>query len=178
MRSGARPPRLFWALAAAILIGDLVTKRIVELHLLPVPPIPVVGEWIQLRLVYNQGAAFGIDLGPYSRWIFMVLAVIAVVLLYRLSRGSPRSDRLRHLACGLVAGGAVGNLVDRLRHANGVVDFIDVGVGLHRWPTFNLADIGVSCGAILLAISLWIEDSRRRREESSSPPPAASARGA
>lgn len=164
MRSGARPPRLFWVVAAAILIGDLVTKRIVELHLLPVPPVSVLGEWVQLRLVYNQGAAFGLDLGPYSRWIFMGLAAVAVVLLYRLASSSARTDWLRQLACGLVAGGAAGNLVDRLRHAHGVVDFIDVGIGLHRWPTFNLADMGVSVGAILLAISLWVEDSRRRAE--------------
>jgi signal peptidase II len=155
--------------AIAVLAGDLVTKRIVELRLLPVPPVSVIGEWVQFRLVYNQGAAFGLDLGPYSRWIFMVLAVVAVVLLFRLSRNSAVTDTLRHLACGLVAGGAAGNLVDRLRHAHGVVDFIDVGVGSHRWPTFNLADMGVSCGAILLAISLWVEDSRRRREESSMP---------
>jgi signal peptidase II len=174
MKSGARPPVAFWAAALVILVGDLVTKRLVEMHLLPVPPVSVLGEWIQLRLVYNQGAAFGLDLGPYSRWIFMVLAVIAVVLLYRLSKSSAVSDTMRHLACGLVAGGAAGNLLDRLRHANGVVDFIDVGIGSHRWPTFNLADMGVSCGAILLAISLWIEDSRHRGEEAEPVTPASS----
>lgn len=174
MKSGARPPVVFWVAALAILAGDLVTKRLVELYLLPVPPVSVLGEWIQLRLVYNQGAAFGLDLGPYSRWIFMVLAVIAVVLLYRLSKSSAVSDPMRHLACGLVAGGAAGNLIDRLRHANGVVDFIDVGVGSHRWPTFNVADMGVSCGAILLAISLWLEDSRRRREEAEPVTPTSS----
>ncbi len=170
MKSGARPPVLFWVVAFAILAGDLVTKRIVELHLLPIPPVSVFGEWLQLRLVYNQGAAFGLDLGPYSRWIFMMLAVIAIVLLFRLSRNSPPGDTLRQLACALVTGGAAGNLLDRLRHANGVVDFIDVGIGIHRWPTFNVADMGVSVGAILLAISLWIEDARRRREESPSAP--------
>lgn len=169
MKKGVRPPLLFWVVGLTVLLGDLITKRIVELRLLPVPPVSLVGEWVQLRLVYNQGAAFGLDLGPYSRWIFMALAMIAVILLFRLSKNSPVTDTLRQLACGLVAGGAAGNLIDRLRHANGVVDFIDVGVGAHRWPTFNLADMGVSCGAILLAISLWVEDSRRRREESSLP---------
>ncbi|MGQ0703018.1 MAG: signal peptidase II [Gemmatimonadales bacterium] len=162
MRSGARPPALFWAVALAILIADLVTKRLVELHLLPMPPVTILGDWVQLRLVYNEGAAFGLDLGSYSRWIFMALAAVAVVLLYRLSANSARFDTLRQLACGLVTGGAAGNLIDRIRHAHGVVDFIDVGIGLHRWPTFNVADMGVSVGAILLAISLWLEDSRRR----------------
>ena len=60
-----------------------------------------------------------------------------------------------------MAGGAAGNLIDRIRSGRGVMDFLDVGVGALRWPTFNIADIAVSCGAIALAISLWREDSRR-----------------
>ena len=168
MRSAAKPPALFWAVALGILGGDIVTKWIVEDRLLPIPPVSVLGDWVQLRLVYNQGAAFGLDLGPHSRWIFMGLAAVAVVLLFRLSCRSALSDWLRHLACGLVAGGAAGNLIDRLRHVHGVVDFIDVGIGSHRWPTFNVADMGVSCGAILLAISLWLEDSRSRAQTASS----------
>ena len=165
MRSGAEARRFFWVVALVVLVVDLVSKQVVERALLPVPPVSVLGEWIQLRLVYNQGAAFGLDLGPFSRWIFLVIASVAIVLLYRLSRNSPPGDTLRHFACGLVAGGAAGNLLDRVRSAQGVVDFIDVGIGTHRWPTFNVADMGVSCGAIVLAISLWLEDARRSRAE-------------
>ena len=168
MRSAVDPRRLFWG-AALILLGfDLATKRIAERVLLPIPPVELAGEWVQLRLVYNQGAAFGIHLGPWSRWIFLVIAAAAIVLLYRLARSSPARDLLRQLSCGLVAGGAAGNLVDRVRTAQGVVDFIDVGIGAHRWPTFNVADMGVSCGAIALAISLWLEDARRSRREAAS----------
>ena len=165
MRSAAEARRLFWGMALAVLIADLLTKQIVERVLLPMPPVTVLGDWIQLRLVYNQGAAFGLDLGPWSRWIFLLIAFIAIVLLYRLSRGSRPGDRLRHFSCGLVAGGAAGNLLDRIRSSQGVVDFIDVGIGSHRWPTFNVADMAVSCGAIVLAISLWAEDARRSRAE-------------
>jgi len=168
MRSGAEARRLFWVVALAVLIGDVISKQIVERvlpRLLPDSSPPDGPPWIQLRLVYNQGAAFGLDLGPFSRWIFLLIALIAIVLLYRLSRGSGPGDTLRHLACGLVAGGAAGNLLDRIRGSQGVVDFIDVGIGTHRWPTFNLADMGVSCGAIVLALSLWLEDARRSRAE-------------
>jgi signal peptidase II len=165
MRSAAEMRRLFWAVALAVLLGDLLTKQIVERVLLPVPPVTVLGDWVQLRLVYNQGAAFGLDLGPFSRWIFLLIAIAAIVLLYRLSRGSRSGDTLRHFACGLVAGGAAGNLLDRIRSSQGVVDFIDVGIGTHRWPTFNVADMAVSCGAVVLAISLWLEDARRSRTE-------------
>jgi signal peptidase II len=114
--------------------------------------------------VYNPGAAFGLHLGPYSRWIFFAVAAFAVVLLNRMSRTTPVGDRFRQLALGLICGGAAGNLIDRIRSARGVVDFIDVGVGTLRWPTFNVADIAVSCGAVALAISLWREDSNRSEQ--------------
>jgi len=160
--------RLFVWAALATVVLDLITKLIAEATLLRTPGISVFGDWFQLRLVYNQGAAFGLHVGPYSRWIFFTVALVAVVVLTRMSRSSPVGDRFRQLALGLVAGGAVGNLIDRVRSPRGVVDFLDVGVGSVRWPTFNVADIAVSCGAIALAISLWREDARRPEPESAS----------
>ena len=168
MKSAADGRRLFWATALSLLAVDIITKRLAQAKLLPIPPIEVIGDWVQLRLVYNTGAAFGLHLGVWSRWIVLVIAVVAVVLLYRLARSSSPRDVVRQVACGLVAGGAAGNLVDRIRSAQGVVDFIDVGVGATRWPTFNVADMGVSCGAIALAISLWVEDARRARAQATS----------
>jgi signal peptidase II len=64
------------------------------------------------------------------------------------------------LAIALVAAGAVGNVIDRIRSEYGVVDFLDIGLGVHRWPTFNIADIAVSSGAFLLALVLWQEERR------------------
>ena len=61
----------------------------------------------------------------------------------------------------LSEGGAAGNLIDRIRSTRGVVDFLDVGIGALRWPTFNVADIAVSCGAIALVVSMWREDVRQ-----------------
>jgi signal peptidase II len=160
------PRRLFLLMALVTIVLDLITKLIAEATLLRTPGVSVFGDWFQLRLVYNPGAAFGLHVGPYSRWIFFVVALVAVVVLARMSRGSPAADRFRQFALGLVAGGAAGNLIDRLRSARGVVDFLDVGIGALRWPTFNLADVAVSCGAIALAISLWREDARRTEAES------------
>jgi signal peptidase II len=161
--------RVFLWAAFGVVLVDLITKLIAEATLLRTPGVSVFGDWFQLRLVYNPGAAFGLHVGPYSRWIFFTVAVIAVFVLSRMSRTSPPGDRFRQLALGLVAGGAVGNLIDRIRSPRGVVDFLDVGVGALRWPTFNVADIAVSCGAIALAISLWREDARRPEPESASP---------
>jgi signal peptidase II len=118
----------------------------------------VLGEIVRLTLVYNPGAAFGLNLGPQSRWIFTALTLVALVILGRLYRLTERGDIARTLALALVCAGAIGNLFDRLRSDLGVVDFIDVGFGDARWPTFNLADMAVSCGAMLLAWVLWRED--------------------
>ncbi len=160
--------RVFWTAAFVVVVLDLITKLIAEATLLRTPGVSVFGDWFQLRLVYNPGAAFGLHLGPYSRWIFFTIALVAVFVLHRMSRGSPAGDWFRQLALGLVAGGAAGNLVDRIRSSRGVVDFFDVGVGALRWPTFNVADIAVSCGAIALVISMWREDSQRAQPESAS----------
>lgn len=153
--------RLFAVTAAVVIVLDLVTKAAAEAHLTRVTGVSVIGEWFQLRLVYNQGAAFGLHLGPFSRWFFLGFAVLAVFVLNALSRTAMPGDRFRQLACGLVTGGAIGNLLDRIRSARGVVDFLDIGIGSYRWPTFNIADIAVTCGALALALSFWREDVRR-----------------
>ncbi len=88
----------------------------------------------------------------------MALTVGALVILGRLYQATRQGDFLRTIALGLVCGGAVGNLIDRVRSATGVVDFIDVGLGDLRWPTFNVADMAVSVGAFLLAWVLWGEE--------------------
>ena len=151
--------RLFWGVGAAVVLGDAFTKMLAVDRLVPSPlPRDVLGGFLRLTLVYNPGAAFGLQFGSYSRWIFTLLTVGALVLLWRLYQGTRPGDRLRTLSLALVCGGAAGNLVDRLKSARGVVDFIDVGVGAHRWPTFNVADMAVSCGAVLLALVLWRED--------------------
>ncbi len=167
MASGAER-RLFLVVLLAVVVLDASTKLIAEAFLLRTAGIPILGEWVQLRLVYNQGAAFGLHVGPYSRWIFLGVAALAVVILYRMSRQGSIGDWFRQLALGLVAGGAAGNLIDRVRSARGVVDFLDVGIGSLRWPTFNVADIAVSLGAVALAVSLWREDARRTQPESAS----------
>jgi signal peptidase II len=159
---GIVSPRLFAGIAATIVAVDQITKLIaVDFLGAAYVPHPVLGNWLRLTLVYNPGAAFGIHAGQYSRWIFTALTIGALWLLWRLYRETPAADTRRVVAISLVIGGALGNLVDRLRSARGVTDFIDVGIGSSRWPTFNVADMAVSCGAILLAWVLWREDATR-----------------
>ena len=158
---GGRKAAVFWPSLIIVLLSDVVTKYLAHTLIAPYrPPREIVGDALRLTLVYNPGAAFGLHVGPWSRWIFLILTVIALVVLGRLYRETTPGDRLRALALGLVCGGALGNLINRIWSRAGVVDFIDMGVGDARWPTFNAADIGVSVGAFLLAWVLWREDQR------------------
>jgi signal peptidase II len=155
--------RLFWLTAAAVVVADIVTKLGAEAWLSPLRPVSVVGDYVQLRLVFNQCAAFGLCLGAYSRWIFFGLAIVALFVLRSMVRSARPGDRVRILSLALVCAGAVGNVIDRVRSAQGVVDFVDVGVGGTRWPTFNVADSAITVGAIALAVSLWLEGRAQER---------------
>lgn len=162
MPSGARSAGPFWLAVGCVVALDRGTKVLMARLLEGDHTIVVAGDYVQLHLVRNTGAAFGLHLGPWSRWIFTAIAVGAVYLLHRMWHEAAPTDHLRRWAVAFVAGGAAGNLIDRLLTSHGVIDFIDVGLGSSRWPTFNVADIAVSCGAVALAISLWREDHAHR----------------
>ncbi len=156
---------MYLGVVGGVVLLDVITKAIVQRTLRLYDPVPVLGEFFRLTYIFNRGAAFGLHLGEYSRWIFTGLTIVAIVGLFLWYRSTPRSDRTRLIALASVTGGAIGNLIDRLRSHQGVVDFLDFGLGSVRWPVFNVADIAVTCGAVLLAISLWQEDVRAAREK-------------
>ena len=132
-------------------------------------PHRIIGDVVRFTLAYNPGAAFSMSLGAYSRVIFGGFAVCALYVLWRLYRmtgtGAREGDRMRVLALGLAWGGAAGNLIDRFRSPDGVVDFIDIGVRGVRFWTFNVADSAVTVGALVLAWSLSREDREQRQAE-------------
>jgi signal peptidase II len=138
---------------------DLWTKRWALTSLRPGPMSEFMGGLVPLTLAFNKGAAFGISVGSDSRWLFVPLSIIALGLLIHILKISEQQDYLRILACSLVIAGALGNLYDRIRWARGVVDFIGpINLGFMLWPIFNVADMAISCGAFLLAISFWKEE--------------------
>ncbi len=149
---------LYTLLLVFIVALDVATKMVVQRTLVLYDPVPVLGNVFRLTYIYNPGAAFGLHLGDYSRYIFLTLTVVAVIVLFLWYRATPWHDRLRLVAIAAVTGGALGNMIDRVRSSRGVVDFLDIGVGHVRWPVFNVADIAVTVGAVLLALSLWTEE--------------------
>lgn len=163
--AGASTAAGYAGLAVGIVALDQITKIIVQQTLPLYRPVPVLGEFFRLTYIYNPGAAFGLHVGPLSRYIFLGLTVACVVVLLVWFRSTPADDTLRLLAISLVCAGAAGNFIDRLRSARGVIDFFDFGIGTVRWPVFNIADIGVTVGALLLALSLWREDQSEPRRD-------------
>jgi signal peptidase II len=160
--SGWEPAKtqLFAGIVGTVVVLDRLTKWLVTRRFDLYDQVDIIGSVVRLTYIHNPGAAFGIHLGPYSRPIFLVLSLVALFALGWMFHFTPSRDRIRLAAIALICGGAVGNLVDRLRSASGVVDFLDIGFGTLRWPVFNVADIAVTTGAIVLAASLWREEKR------------------
>jgi signal peptidase II len=165
LTTSSRNRTLFWGVAAAIVVVDIVTKWLAVRYLSPAHvPHPVIGDVVRLTLAYNPGAAFSMSLGPYSRYIFGAFALIALVVLWNLYRRAHPSERLLSFALGLAWGGAAGNFIDRVRSSRGVIDFIDIGVESWRFWTFNVADSAVTVGAVILA---WLLAHEERRTHAS-----------
>lgn len=137
------------AVAAVILISDLVTKVWAVATIEPGKPIWLIGDVVSLTLVRNPGAAFSMATG--MTWLLTLVAVGVVIGVVRIGR-TLRSSWWA-MGLGLVLGGAVGNLIDRFFRSPGVmrghvVDFVSIG----WWPVFNVADSAIVCGAILLVL--------------------------
>lgn len=158
-----RPPRartfpirglLFLGLAVLVVLADQATKRLAEQRLeqtgVRSVPVPVVGDYLRLTYVENRGAAFGL---LQNQTVFFVLVGVIVVGVIAASyRYLPRSGFRLHLALGLQLGGAIGNLIDRVRQGY-VVDFVDFGYQTNWWPVFNVADSAIVIGVALLALN-------------------------
>lgn len=153
MGSGAhRNGRLIIAVALGIIASDLFSKWLVQGHFSLGESRPLL-PGLALTYVMNPGAAFSM----FATWpaalrlpIFMGVTVGALWAAWHYWKGLPAEDRLSALGLGLIVGGALGNLVDRIRYHE-VVDFIEVGVrGVYTWPVFNVADSAVCVGVGIL----------------------------
>lgn len=151
-------------LAGAATIGlDILTKLIVYFRLpMDGGARPFIGDLVRWTHVRNAGAAFGLFQG--NRYFFVAVSIVSIlVILFLVLRNRYRS-RLMLVGFGMVLGGAVGNLADRI-WLGVVIDFIDMGFGSLRWPVFNVADMGVTLGVVVLGIGLLREEGRSHRRE-------------
>lgn len=162
----------FWTIFLATILIDVASKRFAVTALSP-PYLPhdVIDDVLRFTLAYNPDGAMSLSLGPSSRFWFVLLSFGTLFVLAYMYRQTPREDRFQIASIALICGGAVGNLLDRIRSARGVVDFIDIGIGTHRFWTFNLADLAVTLGTAMLT---WILCVRAAKEERSAHALAAS----
>ena len=149
---------VFLGIAAVIATLDQLTKAWLTSFLAPGQSVDVVGDWIRLVHAQNNGGLFGLLRGQALAFGAVSMVVVALIIGYHW-RAAP--SRYLSITLGLLLGGALGNLADRLR-LNHVVDFVDAGIGDFRWYTFNVADTGISFAILLLlAASVWPSVARR-----------------
>jgi len=144
------------AAALVVLAADQASKW----WILNVVDLPAIGQIVvlpvlNLTMVWNRGVTFGLLTG-FGEWSYLMLAGVAICVVAALGVWLWRAEsRLAAIALGAIAGGAIGNVIDRLRFG-AVVDFIDAHVGIWHWYVFNLADAAIVCGVIALVIdSQW-----------------------
>jgi signal peptidase II len=146
------PAARAWSLAgilcAVVVAADQAAKARIEAGLVPGETVDVLGP-LKLTLAHNSGVAFGLAGGAGFGLVLVTVAAL-VVIGFLFSRQPERP--WMWVAAGLLAGGALGNLVDRIR-ADAVTDYVDLGT----WPPFNLADAAITCGVVLLVL-LYVQD--------------------
>lgn len=145
--------RLFWTVCLVTLVLDQITKLVV-LAWIPDsyanPPIEVIPGFFNLVHVYNKGAAFSLFSG-YG-WLLVLLALGALTAIFFWRRSLELEKTVVQWAFGLLTGGIVGNVVDRMAHGH-VVDFLDFNLPLYgHWPAFNVADSGICIGVVLYLV--------------------------
>lgn len=156
-----RPLRylLLALLAGTIIVIDQVTKLSIMQSMRLHESIPIVQDFFSLTYIRNPGAAFGLLAGSSNAFrmvFFGVTSLIALVLLGTILFRLPEKDWVGQLSISGVLGGAIGNLIDRLRYGE-VIDFLDVYVNSYHWPAFNVADSAISVGVVFLIIHFAFE---------------------
>lgn len=152
--------RWLW-LSLVVVIIDQVSKQFVESSLLVFEQVPVL-PFLNLTLAYNEGAAFSFlsDQAGWQRWFFIIVGLVVTLVLV-VWMGRLRADqRLTATALSLVAGGALGNIIDRLLLGH-VVDFIDFYYQDWHWPAFNVADSAITLGVVLMLAETVREERQR-----------------
>ncbi len=144
-------PWFWWCTALAVAILDQITKQLIQIYLVYAQAIPVT-PFFNLVHVWNTGAAFSFlaDAGGWQRWFFIALTTgVSVWLAWMLLKPCMKPEATSY---SLILGGALGNLVDRVFRGY-VVDSLDFHWGGWHWPAFNMADVAISCGAVLLVLA-------------------------
>lgn len=151
--------RTLLGVAAGTLALDQLTKLWVMASLPYYGAVTVIPGYFDLVNIRNRGAAFGFlnrsDI-EWQFWLFLAATLISAGVIFALARSAQRGEEALFWGLGLVLGGAFGNLIDRIRF-RAVVDFLDFYIGAWHWPAFNVADIAICCGAVLVCLGIVLK---------------------
>lgn len=147
-----------------VLGSDILTKALVEKYISIYERVNILGSFVQLTLIYNQGGIFGILQG-YQQF-FLIVSIIVFLLLVAYFILEKNKTLIFTSSMGLICAGAIGNILDRITGKPGVVDFIYIGSDeVFRWPAFNVADSSIVVGATLLVIHQLMEEKKRKAKK-------------
>lgn len=156
-----KPLLILIATAAVVFLADQLTKALVVANVGTGEQIELLGGFVQIWNVRNRGAAFSLFQGEIA--LFLVVTVLALAMIVYFHRSLRDRSLWLQVLLGVILGGTLGNLVDRLRLGY-VTDFVSVGIGDLRWPTFNVADSSIVVGIGLLVLYLAWADRRSGAE--------------
>jgi len=156
--------KLACPIAVAVILLDQVTKLWIQQHMVLYTTRPVFPEFFNIVYVLNRGAAFGFLNRSDMQWqtyFFFAATALAVMIILHLLRMARNDDKLLIVGLGCILGGAIGNLIDRIKTGE-VVDFLDFFWKNYHWPAFNVADIAIFLGSLSLLVAFY----RMRRPSS------------
>jgi signal peptidase II len=154
---------LYFLISILVILSDQATKLLILSNLAEGQTVSIIGDLLYFQFVYNEGGAMGTSLGP--SWIYTVLTLAALALIGRYFIRDRSDGASIKVPLALIFGGAVGNLIDRIRFGK-VIDFIDMDfpdipfLGITRWWTFNIADAAITCGLVIFVVVLLFRKKR------------------
>jgi signal peptidase II len=168
---------LLWpvVIVLSVLLADQISKILALRYLAETESVAVLGRFLKFTLVYNEGGAMGTNLGSSTYYLIASILILLFVMYYIYLA---RRDRTLAFTLSFVAGGALGNIIDRIRLGK-VIDFIDVdipdvslfGRELERWWTFNIADSAITCAIVVLLVRvLFVRHPKEVQSPETSPP--------
>ena len=139
-------------IATTVIIADQSTKWLIIEHVMQPPRAIYINKFFNIVLTWNNGISFGLFNNNNNYANAIIISIVAsLIVIFLLNWLLKAQTKRLSVALGLIIGGAIGNIVDRITHG-AVIDFLDIHFNVYHWPAFNLADGSITCGAILLVV--------------------------